>query len=192
MHQRTPIKTEYAGTVFHSKSEAVFARALHLGQCEYWYQPETVCGHQWDFLVAHYEWKWPPSMYGYPGVQYTHTGGHWKKPWLTLVEYKPNEPTQTYIDNLIEKQRDCPFSSMIVWGSPWNGTVAPAGRFYVATPIFHRWYWYGWGDYDHICNCTGGQVLYAPEYDLEDLFGLTNEVAQEAKRYRFDLKRGGV
>jgi len=79
-------RTEYKGIVFDSKSEAVFARTLDLGGHQWVYHPPQHCVHIWDFLVFRSHMNNEPI----------------------LVEYKPQMPTNTYVDNLTEKMRADP------------------------------------------------------------------------------------
>jgi len=169
-----PIKTEYKGVVFDSKSEAVFARTLHIAGLRYQYHPrslismEEMGGHDWDFLV----WldNEPPNNFVY-------------------VEYKPKMPTMTYINNLTEKVRSRPVESIVVWGSPWNGPpdkyFLPACS-YVAYPIFSSFAKYGWGDFiptaDYGCN-----EPYSYRHEIGHMLGIKEWMAQEAREYRFDL-----
>lgn len=93
-----PTPTEYKGIRFRSKSEAVFARFLDLVVTlstkvtnsdiltDFWYEPDNASlefvgaplTHSWDFIL-------PLTDFNF------------------LVEYKPQRPTETYIDNLREK-----------------------------------------------------------------------------------------
>ena len=82
-----PIPTEYEGTVFRSKSEAVFARSLSLAGCHWQYEPKlgglesawNIPPHDWDFHICT------------------------KEGMSCFVEYKPSKPTPTYMNNLCKK-----------------------------------------------------------------------------------------
>ena len=80
-----PKPTEYKGTVFRSKSEAIFARHLELCGFDWRYEPKPsesfwIGGvHTWDFLALKFV----------EGVEHRY-----------FIEYKPSKPTKTYVDNL--------------------------------------------------------------------------------------------
>lgn len=193
--------TEYRGIVFKSKSEAVFARCLDLSPLvdDWIYEPKGFA-HAWDF-----------------GVQLTRYMYYWDEPWprdigwSALIEYKPTEPTMTYVNNLIEKVRDesqspqFGWQSYIVWGNPWSGPpfkTTGKNRSYVAYPVFARLQGEaalsrcGWGGFSPRPGEWDFNELY-PEvwgrpfswlFNFEQTFGVTEAMAQEARRYRFDLK----
>ena len=99
-----PIKTEYKGIVFDSKSEAMFARTLDLiPVIDSWdyHPPKFITGssHDFDFLV-----DWDAARQ------------------RLLIEYKPKRPTNTYLRNLIEKLRDEETigPAFVVYGSPYD------------------------------------------------------------------------
>ena len=87
-----PIKTEYKGIVFDSKSEAVFARAMDLAKGHNYNWKYHPTKHPNDimnsyFLAAH-EWDF--------GIYTTHTPSPMCVPIEELyVEYKPKKPTDT-------------------------------------------------------------------------------------------------
>lgn len=165
-----PIKTEYMNVVFDSKAEAVFARSLHLAGKEWVYHPVEICGHVWDFIVLRvFECE-------------------------ILVEYKPAMPTNTYIENLTEQMRPMPMESIIVWGNPWQG-LDPRVEYgkwgpaccYVAYPIFSTHdSRYGWGNFCALAD-NGAGLPFSYRYRIESILGITEDMAQEAKEYRFDL-----
>jgi hypothetical protein len=174
---RKPIKTEYCGVVFDSKSEAVFARCLNLAGHEWIYHPREHCGHEWDFLV------FPRNYIFYRqtvrvGGEYYHSkseaGFLLLKPML--VEYKPSMPTNTYVDNLTESMRQDPFESIVVWGNPWEGNDksidGPHDCCYRVYPIFSSCAKYGWGSCRNL---------------ISKMLQITPEITEEAKYYRFDL-----
>lgn len=109
-------KTEYQGIVFDSKSEAIFARVMTLAKCRWFYHPKPFNGHAWDFIVqpfprfgAH-EQCVGDSVYSY--IQYT------PQP-LVFIEYKPRQPTATYVNNLKCSLSGSPVGGLIVYGDPF-------------------------------------------------------------------------
>lgn len=161
-----PIKTEYDGIVFDSKSEAVFARTLHVVGLSFEYH-SMHCGHEWDFLVT--------------GI-----------PKAILVEYKPKPPTDTYIKNLTEITRRDPAESAIVWGNPWDGMLSSAQRHYseccyVIYPIFLSGSKYGWGDFIRQAD-NGEEDPCSNRHSIFNIFGICEDAIREAMRYRFDLR----
>lgn len=99
---RTPRPTEYRGIRFDSKLEAVFARMLDLNRVKWKLEhPVIRYGHQWDF-----ELETPDFPNG------------------LLIELKPSEPTETYIDQLFDiGDADVAFANphaIIVYGNPWS------------------------------------------------------------------------
>jgi len=88
---RKAIPTEYQGVVFKSKSEAIFAHNLTLGGILWEYEPEYwVIDDGWcpDFLVS---MRWRAAQNHPPRVG------------IAIIEYKPCEPTLSYLDNLGQK-----------------------------------------------------------------------------------------
>lgn len=171
---RIATKTEYRGTVFDSKSEAVFARALDLAETLWAYHPPPPyhkSEHPWDFIVQ---------------VRHPH-----ESKW-TLVEYKPSAPTQVYLDNLTELMRSlpCVFESIVVWGNPWDGPhpEAPYTCSYHVYPIFCSFDGkYGWGDFIPLAD-NGCGLPMSWRHDPIKMLGITESIAQRAKQYRFDLR----
>lgn len=161
------IKTEYRGIVFDSKSEAVFARTLDIAGLHWIHHPSEHCGHPWDFLIVA------------NGIE-------------TLVEYKPAMPTMTYVRNLTEAMSADPVESILIWGSPWNGKArgdfGRADCCYVAYPIFSSFAKYGWGDFEPMGDC-GFDEPYSNRHEIRHMLGITEPMAQEAMRYRFDLQQ---
>ena len=95
-------KTEYCGVQFKSKSEAIFARALHILGYLWVYEPEHtrwINGYVPDFIVSHLFSN-------------------------TIIEYKPKMPTATYIENIksisyeIYREQGIPFIILVV--DPYN------------------------------------------------------------------------
>lgn len=89
------VKTQFRGTVFRSKSEAVLAKCLFDKKIPYEYEPlskgkDNVCGfgncHDWDFCIKGYDSR--------------------VRNFNVYVEYKPSKPSQQYIDNLIDKLKE--------------------------------------------------------------------------------------
>jgi hypothetical protein len=164
------IKTEYNGIVFDSKSEAVFARTLDLGGHRWIYHPPEHCGHVWDFLVFR-----------------AHMGS---EPMPIFVEYKPQMPTNTYVDELTDKMRPDPKESIVVWGNPWDGVDrsidGPQECCYRVYPIFCSYGKYGWGDFIRLMD-NGGDWPTSYRHPTWEVLGITEAMAQEAKSFRFDL-----
>lgn len=165
-------RTEYRGVVFDSKSEAVFARCLDMVHVRWEYHPEVESDHQWDFMV------------------YDIPAGRDGKPVSAIIEYKPAEPTDTYIEELIQSLAVNPVESLLVYGNPWTGPLGDGDWdrcSYITFPIFSSYYWkYGWGDWNYFADATGGRVG-STVHTTEKLFGITEPIVQEARRYRFDL-----
>lgn len=88
--QRKAVPTEYAGVRFRSKSEACFAMYLD-HHSEFWqYEPELLtleCGYVPDFLVIRHH--------------YHSKQGKWFS--AILIEYKPSQPTETYVQTHLDK-----------------------------------------------------------------------------------------
>lgn len=161
------IKTEYRGVIFDSKSEAVFARTLDIAGVHWIHHPGEHCGHPWDFLIVANSIE-------------------------TLIEYKPAMPTMTYVRNLTEAMSANPVESILIWGNPWNGKArgdfGRADCCYVAYPIFSSFAKYGWGDFEPIADC-GVDEPYSNRHEIRHMLGITEPMAQEAMRYRFDLQQ---
>jgi hypothetical protein len=182
-----PMPTEYKGTVFRSKAEAVFARSLDLAKCGWMYEPKIHRPHDWDFEVHH------------PVEDLCERcGGVVKSFHVILVEYKPSEPTQCYVDQLIKKvhqsvdgstrKAGCRFiDSYIVYGNPWNGPQPGNDCSYICYPVFSNYSEHGWGDFiQHADN--NRPYLFSSEHKIKDVLGISEQIVQEAMRFRFDLK----
>lgn len=179
------IPTEYHGTVFRSKSEAVFARALELvadRDIMWLYEPEGE-GRSWDFRIR-IEQKVRCERCGCKTLE--------KATWA-LIEYKPSEPTRTYWMNLVEQVRpfareDSTTDSYIVYGNPWS-QERYYGNCYVCLPVFsHFHHEYGWGNF--IPEADNGETfLYSHCHPVEKVLGLTDAICQVARHCRFDLKK---
>lgn len=188
-----PIPTEYAGVRFRSKSEAVFARCLDLAGWNWTYEPSGtshLCEHAWDFAV----WQ--------RGKQ------------SSYIEYKPSEPTRTYVDNLHAAVEDYWISKancrieliesmpqharhlfvwegfympryMLIYGNPWNPRQTARGtEVYTPYPIFDPFTKHGKDFCQFLDN--GEDYLFSYRHDPVD-FGIFNHKAEEARKYRFDL-----
>lgn len=195
------IPTEYRGVVFDSKSEAIFARALDLAGCRWLYHVYSKNhSHEWDFLVypglitvskaqefnVHPKpeslWEYE-RKFSYTTVQPRH------KP--TLVEYKPKQPTMTYVKNLTQKARANPVESIVVWGSLWNppknATDFSNCKYLVSYPIFCSHGKHGWGEFEPMADC-GYEEPYSYRHSISDLLGIHSDHYEEAAKYRFDLR----
>lgn len=176
--------TEYKGFKFRSKSEAVFARALDLAKersigkrIYHWdYElPSHNESHQWDFCILMVD-------------------GVTRRMTQVLIEYKPSFPTVTYHKNLIKKinplverfrekgGRDDVFSSFIVWGNPWDGIPES----YMTTSYGVLELFVGFEECTFL-QFPDGEFPLVGHRNVEDMFGMNEEVIQEAKQYRFDL-----
>lgn len=177
----TPIQTEYKGIRFRSKSEAVFARCLNLVGHDFTYEP-SCHSHDWDFEV----------------IKACEAGF-----CVWLIEYKPSEPTDVYLENLANKIKDSVrrfrlmaaraayegrshvhMESFVVFGNPWNGCYVANGIVYespyMVIPIFT-----GGKNGDYLTTKNRGSAWWR---DTFSRFGISDETAKEALRYRFDLK----
>lgn len=108
------IPTDYAGTRFRSKSEAIFARALDLSGISWQYEPK-----QWTASDG-----WVPDFWVIlPSLRGTIIS--------CAVEYKPAKPTEAYFTlldrrfNELEPRLDGHYE-LVAWGSPFD-TTAPRG-----------------------------------------------------------------
>lgn len=190
------IRTEYKGIVFRSKSEAVFARCLDLSEKTRTWEYETDDGgglHSWDFRI--YVQSESDCICEYCGCRHKSLS---VRP--VLVEYKPSEPTQSYVTHLTEKVRPFvekvtkdhggPFmDSYIVYGNPWHGPQNPelCDCSYIIYPIFSNWAKWGWGNFNQAGD-NGEAFLFSYRHDITDILGIDESITQEARRYRFDLK----
>lgn len=88
-------KTEYRGVVFASKAEARFALFLDVQKKNWWYEPESLrldCGYIPDFLLM--------ELTEDEDVEDVANQRRNFGLELTLIEYKPKRPTQTYVEEL--------------------------------------------------------------------------------------------
>ena len=192
----TPIRTEYMGTVFDSKSEAVFARVMHILGHDYVYHPSEHCGHEWDFLVFRKPLGKVKTVVFVGGERYINPFPHEPEEKPILVEYKPGPPTKTYIENLTNKMRKNPFESVLVWGSPW-ASIHPVLKdygmnlSYVCYPIFTRHDRFGWGDFCQLADSGYDcDPPFSQRHTFSDMFGCDFDFQiQAALKYRFDLRQ---
>lgn len=168
-HQaHAPRPTEFAGVRFRSKSEAVFARCLSLAGNQWKYEPGTIAGHGWDFIVKRRSSNLESFVF---------------------IEYKPSRPTMCYVDSLVERMRKTPVESLIVWGSPWNPAGLPVSCFsYVAYPLFSSDCKYGWGDFMPIADHGDDELPFSHRHDCDEVLGPINRFADDSASHRFDLK----
>ena len=95
--------TDYAGTRFRSKSEAIVARAMDLADIEWVYEPDEFDGYTPDFSVnlSVPGWSCLPLSY--------------------LIEYKPSKPSDAYMENLGKKIITDPYDGFFVlYGSQYK------------------------------------------------------------------------
>lgn len=85
----TPIPTEYMGVRFRSKSEAIFARSLDLNQILWEYEPK-----EWTTMDL-----WRPDF----KASWCHQQ---HKIAFALIEYKPRNVTNTYLENKYSQLKD--------------------------------------------------------------------------------------
>ena len=102
------IPTEYRGTRFRSKSEAIFAKAMDLAGFDKW------------------EYEWEPNGGWVQGDRYVPDFSLLLKPeLLVLIEYKPSRATDTYIkarnDWLQKIKPNCPL--LIFMGGAYERQV---------------------------------------------------------------------
>ncbi len=171
-----PIKTEYKGIVFDSKSEAVFARCLDLAEICFVYHPTDPCHGNW------YEngWKFPKPIddvesndsrcptHEWDFLTFTNQrrkleiGGstyYFNSLLPTLVELKPSLPNKTYIENIKSKCSDTNWLWLLVYGNVWSDP----------------------------CNCFNALSL-SPNYPSNlDTFEFSEDLILKAKSTRFDL-----
>lgn len=171
-----PTPTEFLGMRMKSKSEAIFAACLHFAGWEIIYEPHSE-DHAWDFVA-----RKPFSA--------------WHRP--VYIEYKPSQPTMTYVDNLIEKVRPyadrCSsffnhFDCFVVWGSPfckdYSFNVIEDSP-YVCYPIFTRLGKHGWGEYDP--GCHGLDAPFSYYHVQTEILGIGQKEVHLAMSHRFDLQ----
>lgn len=188
-----PIKTEYSGTVFDSKSEAVFARVLHILGHQYAYHV-NYCGHEWDFLVFRKPTEKSRLVYWFEKLRIVSPFAVETLDPPILVEYKPSPPTKTYIENLTAKMSKNPEESVLVWGNPWNGVqkvfCGSENLSYVCYPIFTKHDRFGWGDFlQNADNGCDGNPPFSNRHTFQDMFGCDYDYQiQAALKYRFDLR----
>jgi hypothetical protein len=169
MASHTPRPTEYAGVRFRSKSEAVFARCLDLAGHVWEYEPGSIAGHQWDFLID----------------RKNNCGKHRER--FVFLEYKPSEPTMAYVNSLIDNMRHCPVESLLVWGNPWSpGGFPNKNDCYVTYPLFSHDSKFGWGRFNPMAEYGEDRPFSIGHETSRTLF--LNSHASDAASYRFDLR----
>jgi hypothetical protein len=96
----TPVPTEYKGTVYRSKSEAMFARFLELSGEDFFYEPQ----HE---LFETFKFDFITFCTDTPGRN-SNNGFHFFFPQFTacIVEYKPKKPTATYVELFMSKSTE--------------------------------------------------------------------------------------
>jgi len=191
VENRTPVKTEYKGIVFDSKSEAVFARCLDVAGHGWIYHPSPHCDHEWDFLVFRKPSVRPgrKSKFLVGGVFYSNPlTFHECEPKPVLIEYKPSEPTMTYIQNLTEKMSRNPIESVIVYGNPWAGIEQDYyyDHCYSVFPVFSAMCNWGWGTFTPLADSGENRPISPIGFERE--FQISVNDAVEASKFRFDLK----
>jgi len=98
-----PTPTDYSGTRFRSKSEAIIARAMDLAEIEWIYEPDKFDGYTPDFAVD-------LSVPGWSSLSLSY-----------LIEYKPSRPTDAYMENIGKKVITDPYDGFFVlYGSQYN------------------------------------------------------------------------
>ena len=99
------IPTDYSDTRFRSKSEAIFARAMDLTEIRWEYEPDIWTDYTPDFAV-HLETEYFKYKVSY------------------LIEYKPSEPTQAYVERLQQLTLPQEFEEFyLVYGNTYDQTV---------------------------------------------------------------------
>lgn len=143
-HDIQPKETQYRFIKFRSKSEAMFARALDLAGYEglWTYEPTNE-------IPGSCDWS-PDFAVGYQ--QYT------------LIEYKPSEPSEAYVNWWEREARKCTQANLclLIWGS-WY-------------PKFN-------GFHDYFVEPQTKKNAAKVDLFLERF----HQTAAQASRYRFDL-----
>jgi len=96
MNIKSPIKTEYKGVVYRSKSEAMFARWIELSRkdCRFIYEPKLgVDGWRPDFLLNGPCWLCDERG----GTVFIN---------CEVIEYKPAFPTKSYLESWFSKAKE--------------------------------------------------------------------------------------
>jgi len=180
-------KTEYRGVVFSSKSEARFALFLDDQKKNWQYEPKSLrldCGYVPDFMLVDVQLLEDEDI-----VQ---CKGNFRLN-LTLIEYKPRRPTQTYIDELavrfkligdrlhsektLDAMQDCIVNShmaILVGGMGYDKSeyLSMAWCGPDATAWVAKEWRSGWGHvFDDICPDTENSRLKKYRFDLEPVDG---------------------
>lgn len=190
MSQIEAIPTEYKKIVFDSKSEAIFARCLDLAGQKWQYHPGKILGHNWDFLifpsVREQKLEWLILGDRYISAEGVDTNAV-TPPFL--IEYKPKQPTSTYVQRLMRGLQAKPCNSFLVWGSPYNGVNEQTGTTYVPFPLFASF-----SDSGFLDRCSQAPAQYVRDgfigkfHTQSGILGISELHVQEARRYRFDLE----
>ena len=153
-------KTEYMGTVFRSKSEAMFARLLDLTCDTVWfYEPEQfrlVDKYVPDFLIIKKKEN---------------------KPRLDFIEYKPKEPTASYLGNLVSHRLP--------------EILKIAKSCYAKSSFDHQCFSIG---FRVVCfdffqsNSSLLELTFAQEAFKKNIFHVDASHLDDIKNYRFDLR----
>ncbi len=158
---KKPTKTEYKGTVYRSKTEAIFARCLDLSGYEFRYEyrrfADATGGYLPDFYIAN------------------KSKSRFQQDFF-IVEIKPSIPTETYKNKLAESfKKISSYKSGNFW--PWSDLdhkfIIFAVNWWDCEMSYDRFYSGGsWG------NCESSKVA---------LIEIMN-MRLEAMKYRFDLQ----
>lgn len=104
---KMPTPTEYKGTLFRSKTEAIYARAFDIIGWKWEYEPYVpMWGHNPDFLIS----------------ANAASDGRLR---LVVMEVKPSKPTSTYLKSILHAathyNEGFRCRSQIIYGNPWDG-----------------------------------------------------------------------
>lgn len=152
--------TEYEGVVFRSKSEAMFARLLDMMNSDWAYEPDYMAVDGWlpDFVIPAVE-------------EHFHV-------ILLVVEYKPSNPTETYINEFagrisrlsrIWEFSMCEIRGVVCWIN-WFGMNTNSGAY--------------------IIEDGGCAIREADQWEPLFMKG-AYAYRDEIRNYRFDLVKGG-
>lgn len=178
--------TEYRGIRFKSKSEARFALFLDDQKKHWWYEPPALKlsdGYVPDFLIAD---VWQGNA--------RDCGKDWRHPHLEIqiVEYKPSNPTATYMEELESRLTDVcsKFSGHPVLDflcGSWHtleAHIVTGGMGYQRSQ-YNTFCYFGPGEYDKngwMYNCFQDGWPYELGGEHADA------IMEKLKGYRFDLK----
>ena len=182
------IKTEYDGVLYDSKSEAIFARLLHLSGIHLEKRhPIAHDNHEWDFLVWIKSYKtFHASSRGIDanGEPIVDAVSTFCAPIAydpVLIELKPSKPTDQYIKSL--EERISWFQGerrIIVWGSPFEKNLQQ------------------WFD-GYFCRYLSVEIGKNRTFRIGEtlpahmtLEPFDDNLIGKAMEYRFDLEGGGL